>query len=89
MIAAPNLQRLRTATEEILRSLGPEDCPNDPINWGDLHCTEAKLIVNDDGDECLEVLIEEASPSCSEIRKIVCERLALEEWKNVAVGTEW
>lgn len=84
-----NLQRLRAATEEILRSLKTEECPDDPINWGDLHCVEARLIVSDSGREYLQVMISEASPSCNRLREIVRGRLGIEEWKDVSVVTEW
>lgn len=84
-----NLQRLRAASEDILRSLKPEDCPDDPINWSDLHCVEARLILSDSGREYTEVLISEASPSCGRLREIVRERLGIEEWKDVSVVTEW
>lgn len=85
----PNLRRLKQSTEEILSTLTPKDCPEDPVNWSDLHCTEAKSVVNDDGDEYLEVCIEEASPNSDNLRSLICQRLKDVGWDTVAVVLEW
>lgn len=87
--AQSDLKRLRAATEEILLLLKPGDYPNEAINWADLHCVEARQIINDEGGEYLEVGIQEASPDCGKMPQAVRERLALQGWKDVSVVTEW
>lgn len=87
-----DLIQLRQTTEKIIEDLqGREQdlFPNDPINWGDLHCVEASFVQTDDGREYYRVLIEEASEGCQKFPVYIREELVKQGFENIVVATEW
>lgn len=85
-----NLRRLEEDTETIISTLSPTDIDG-AINWGDLHCVEALLIMNKDGLEYYQVCIEEASPDNHDLHNAVYEQLVTKYgWLSTTeVVTEW
>ena len=84
-----SLKELQALTDSILRELDSSDFSADPINWGDLRCSAARRIEDQDGEIALEVTIEEAAPSSYELRVAVAERLFNITGFLIEVVTEW
>jgi len=83
------LQVLQRVTDEILRELVESDTRLDgAINWGDLGCVEAQLIITAEAAPHYTVLIEEADPYNEELHNYVFDRL-LPEFGVVHIRTEW
>lgn len=58
------------------------------VNWGDLHCIEASLVISLEGEAYFQVSIEEASPDAHEFREFIHKYLE-ERGYIVHVLTEW
>ena len=59
------------------------------INVADICCRGVKFCINDYGDLWVEVVSEEASPSCSEFNAFVRHRLERLGHKGIVSMTEW
>jgi len=68
---------------------GAGDFIDEPINWGDLGCTDAMYCLHLDGTDGFQVLIEQANPSCLELCAYVAEYLKAHGFDKVEVRTEW
>lgn len=82
------LQHLRRLTNDALdaaEAAGIEDA----VNWGDLSCVEAALVLTDEGRSYYRVMIEEASPDAYHLGVYVRNWLAKHGWTDVEVLTEW
>lgn len=86
------LKQLRIATDNAI-AIVAERKPRvaGAINWADLSCHQAALIITTDkGQTYVEVTIEEASPEAAgEFREAVAKELAKAGWLNISVLTEW
>ena len=58
------------------------------INWGDLFCTEAALVIDDDGFSGYRVTIQEADPTNQDFQQWVEDWLK-ERGHDAIVVTEW
>ena len=83
------LVKLRTATDQIVSQIKPQDFPNAAINWGDLGCHAAYLGVDEQGNVHNLVIIDEASPAEYPICKYLADQLAAQGWPDVEVATQW
>jgi len=83
------LRALERMTDEILDELVVSDAKLDgAINWGDLGCVEAQLIITAEAAPHYTVVIEEADPYNEELHSYVFDRL-LPEFGAVHIRTEW
>ena len=63
------------------------------INWADLSCSEVCKCVNQDGDESIKILIEEADPHNDQLIEYVAtclkfqSKVAIKE--DFEINTEW
>lgn len=60
----------------------------DAVNWADLNCVEALLVVSLDGDVYFQVTVSEASPQASDFQEFVRKYLEDRGFK-ARVITEW
>jgi len=85
------LRKLREATNdaiEVVKERYPNGCLG-PVNWADLHCTEASSVATDEANQYLQVTIEEASPDAEIFKTAVGKELSDRGWTGVVVLTEW
>ena len=82
------LQHLRRLTNEALHAAEAAGIA-DAVNWGDLSCVEAALVLTDEGRSYYRVMIEEASPDAYKLGVYVRDWLAKRGWTDVEVLTEW
>jgi hypothetical protein len=59
------------------------------VNWADLHCCAASLVLTDEGEHYLQVVIEEVSPGAAGFKDAVATRLRVWGWLDIHVITEW
>lgn len=83
------LADLRTAVDQIVAKIDPQDFPGSAINWGDLGCKAAYIGADEDGHVLHLVVIDEAAPGESEFCRHVAEQLAACGWPDVEVSTKW
>ncbi len=84
------LPQLRIDTDLIIKSLLVTKHLKGAINWGDLYCSEAQLVHNDDGSRWYRVVVEEAAPEACELTGYVLEKLVALGWPDsTEVSTEW
>ena len=84
------LAMLRIATNDAIALIqGYDVALFGAINWADLSCRQASLVVTDAGESYTEVLIEEAAPDATKFQQAVASELALAGWPDVRVVTEW
>ncbi len=62
---------------------------DEAINWGDLSCRDVEKVESHFCGVFYRVLIEEASPSCTEFRSFISTGLEKMGYKNIEVVTEW
>ena len=82
------LQHLRRLTNEALHAAEAAGIA-DAVNWGDLSCVEAALVLTDEGSRYYWVIIEEAPPDAHNLVTYVEDWLAKRGWTDVVVLTEW
>lgn len=80
-----HLRRLANDALDAAEAAGIEDA----VNWGDLSCVEAALVLTDEGRSYYRVMIEEASPDAYKLGVYVRDWLAKRGWTDVEVLTEW
>ena len=88
MTEQQRLQHLRRLANEALDAAevaGIEDA----VNWGNLSCVEAALVLTDEGRSSYWVIIEGASPDAYNLVTYVEDWLAKRGWTDVVVLTEW
>lgn len=86
------LQRLRTATETILRDAYEhrnDGLSRRAINWADLHCVAALRVEDDQGQIHYRVEIEEVAPDAVDLQQFVHEELKSAGFFDIQVYTEW
>lgn len=83
------LQRIVEAAEGACVAALADKSIKGAINWGDLHCHEARRYINQRGEIGIEVHIEEASESAYELQQFIGEFLRKEGISGVEVHTEW
>lgn len=84
------LKGLENEVETILQELQKDKQNIDgSINWADLHCVEAKWVIDQDGEERAEVLIEEVSPYEVVLGDRVRENLKDRGYGFVDIHLEW
>jgi hypothetical protein len=86
-MSAENLDRLKEETNYIL--MAATEHIDDAFNPSDLKCIDAQWVVSVDGDSYYRVVISEASPDASKLRRHVFEQLAERGFHEVEVTTEW
>jgi len=83
------LIQLQNDTNDILWG----DIPNfnEPINYYDLGCVEARIWSNQEGNEGYTVYIEEAGTDCYEFKMWIKEKLVGMGWQfpEIEVVTRW
>ena len=85
-----DLVKLKADTNEVLKEAKARKWNiNEAINWADLRCTQAAQVVTNEGDEYLEVQIEEAAPDCEHFKVFIGARLLEKGWAGIQVVTEW
>jgi hypothetical protein len=62
---------------------------DDSVNWGDLGCVEASIVVPLEGEPYYQVIIEEASPDACDFRLFISNYLEYRGFPNATVVTEW
>jgi hypothetical protein len=83
------LNVLQAAAEKACReAYSKRHLVDDAVNWADLHCHEAKWCIDQYGHEFFEVVIEEASPSASNLMRFIDNHLKANGFDAV-VMTEW
>ena len=80
-----HLRRLANDALDAAEAAGIEDA----VNWGDLSCVEAALVLTDEGRSYYRVMIEEASPDAYKLGVYVRDWLAKRGWTDVEGLTEW
>ncbi|RKY28451.1 MAG: hypothetical protein DRP83_00695 [Planctomycetota bacterium] len=87
------LVEIRSAVETLLKNAAEfkDRFRKDPINWGDLHCTEVLYCLDDEGHERYQVHIAECDPACGELKRYIIESLQshYDENDEFEVITEW
>jgi len=84
-----SLALLQADTNNILNGLDKKQIEG-AINWADLSCTEARLVITGDGKAHWQVIIEEASPEANNLKAEVSDQLSNLHWTPyVEVLTEW
>lgn len=83
------LTKLRNDTDAVISEIEHGDPINEAINWADLRCVEARCVLTDQGDQYLEVIIEEASPDAAKLQDAIRGGLERKGWEGVVVVTEW
>lgn len=87
-----DLKRLRADAEKIVGDLCQRRNEfKEPINWDDLHCTEARMVTTDSGKTWAEIVVSEAATPdyCTQFCNAVQARLAEAGWPDVQVRMEW
>lgn len=85
-----NLKALREAADKACEEAFTKRKEfHEAINWGDLGCISARYIVDDEGNEFYQVIIDEAAPECSKFHGFICEWLCIAGFPDVEVLTEW
>ncbi len=81
---------LREATDTIIESLKDKGAlfRDEPVNWGNLRCTDVSLIQDESGMRFL-VKVEEASSDAVMFREYLADRIRRELLLDVEVRTEW
>lgn len=83
------VRRLIIDTDAVISAyLDDASQPREALNYADLHAREARFCVDNYGNCSMEVLIEEADPSCLGFKKYVRDGLMKFGW-NVYCVTEW
>lgn len=80
-------RKIMGIVDEYLGALDARDF-HDPINWGDLSCTEVDWYTGT-AQSGYRVWISEASPDCRELPGVIASYLALHGYPGVDVRTEW
>ncbi len=83
------LKALKAAANEVIEAIDFDKWTGGAVNCADLRCVEASECKSDEGREWLEVLIEEASPDCTELQSLVRDHLIERGFGEVTVRTEW
>lgn len=89
-----DLKKLKEDTNKALEMVSGAEEYYEDVNYGDLRCSEVRYILNDDGEEYYEVIIDEVSPTAYEFRKavydVLFDVLGYDVVKNtIEVITEW
>lgn len=66
-----------------------DEFDSDAINWADLRCVDVERVTSLNGSEFWRVVIEECSPTSSQLREHVQEYLRVRGFTNLEVVTEW
>jgi len=77
------------AVNSILAGLKPSNFPHDSVNWGDLACVNARILLDHDGTWCWMVEIEEADPGHANDLRWAVEKALQEQGIVAEVFTEW
>jgi hypothetical protein len=89
-IILKQLQILRDASNDaISEAFEKRQEISGAINWGDLCCVAAEFIVDQEGNQRVQVRIEEAAPDYGEFHEFIAKRLEENGFGNVTVLTEW
>jgi len=95
-MSTDDLKRLRQDTDKAIRSVERRRravtdlwFQGEAINWGDLSCREAALVLTDEGQSYIRVSIEEAAPDVTAFQAAIRKELAIIGWPNVIVETAW
>jgi hypothetical protein len=83
LMTANQIQR---AVDAILKGLDPKDFPHEPINWGDLRCTEVREMKLDGS---FLVIIEEATREAAKLRETVRRKMLENHNIRCWVFMEW
>lgn len=89
------LTKLMTDTEQAIRNViadhsqDPEKYRCDAVNWADLHCIRAGLMVDNEGEIGFMVFIEELAPDCMVFHSSLQDNLYGHGWNNVEIYMEW
>ena len=70
----------------LAQAMGERSRIGGPVNWGDLRCVDVEISLLDGH---VTVTVEEASPSASELCRVVAKELARRGHDEIAVRTEW
>lgn len=87
--------KLAHTVDQILDQIRREGGIYEPINWGDLHCVsieESKETYPCYGNDIqINILIEEASPECRYLIKVISDKLFELGYtqENINIHTEW
>ena len=89
-----DLKKLKEDTNKALEIVSGAEEHYEDVNYGDLRCSETRYIVNDDGEEYYEVIIDEVSPCAYEfrnaVRDVLFDVLGYDITKDeIEVITEW
>lgn len=61
----------------------------EPINWGDLSCVSAEIVIDMDGNVRTRIVIEEASPECPKLCSWVEDYLTKRDFESFEVMTAY
>lgn len=76
------LRYYRAMANDVINGLDPHSL-DDPVKWTDLQCTESRHVINDNGDEWVQLVIEEAAPDSQELQTAI-----LAGFRRKGVGVE-
>lgn len=85
-MAAARLRKLKRDTDRVVNALDPQKIEG-TINWGDLHCKEAALVIGEHYTG-YRVTVEEADPNCPKLHEAVRDGLNRCGWFGVDVEIE-
>ena len=89
------LNRLYACTNDAIKAVelaadqGRFDTHHESVNWADLGCVEAMLVVNNFGTIYYRVVIEEVSPGANKFCKFISDYLIEHGFEDVEVSLEW
>lgn len=85
-----DLRRLEDDAEAACqRAFEKRDDIGGAVNWGDLHCHEARQYRSSDGSTGYSVHIAECDPGASELFAFLARDLREHGWPEVEIYLEW
>ena len=77
------------ATDALRAAISDGACLAEPINWHSVRVSSVQYFEDDHGESGYTVIIDEASPSCSNLQLFVAKRMLEAGLGSIEVRTEW